>query len=377
MPLWIAFKLLFDSPRKALLSTLSLAITAFILGFAVNTSNSFSKIADYKSLWGFDGSDMQVTRSTAVILPITHKQFLRQIHGEELIREVVPFSYFELIIPGSSDTAPRTLLGKVYEGDPGLIGLSNISGRHPMDEKEISLCIGTAHDTRKTVGDSILVLMENEARYLNITGIYQDISNMGEGFRLSSAAVLTVNPLFEPATYSLILKEAGKKDTLMSALRKRYGEAIQVELTIEEQLGFLGVTKSINASMILISLFFIGIMIVAVFNDIFLNIWEYRKTIGVYKLIGYTQKQLQYVMIWKSGVTAMGGIALGLPLLLFSGPHLMGSITSEFGVVDFPFVLTLTGTIAAYLLLTGVAILSARWASSSMKRINPRILVNE
>jgi len=183
--------------------------------------------------------------------------------------------------------------------------------------------------------------------------------------------------LYETDKYALILTDRSKTEAFKSAILKRYGEAIKIELTIEEQLGFLGISKSINASMILISLFFICVLMVSVFNDIFLNIWENRKTIGVYKLIGFTHPQLQRVMIWKTGVITLAGILVGWPLALFFGPLLMGSITSGFGVVEFPFAVTVWGSIAVYILLLVAAGLSSRWASESIKKITPRILVNE
>ena len=377
MPLWIAFQLLFDNPRKSIISAFSLVLTAFMLGFSVNTANSFSKIAEYKSLWGFDNSDLQVSRSTEVILPLEHEQFVHQMKQEELIREVVPYSYYELTIPGSEDSPPIELTGKVFEDAPAKIGLENITGRHPEREMEIALCVGTAGNLEKSTGDSVLVLMEHEPRWLNITGIYQDISNMGAGFRLSSSAVKAVYPLYEPDKYALILTDRSNTEVFKSDLLKRYGEAIKIELTIEEQLGFLGISKSINASMILISLFFICVLMVSVFNDIFLNIWENRKTIGVYKLIGFTHPQLQRVMIWKTGVVTLAGILVGWPLALFFGPRLMGSITSGFGVVEFPFAVTVLGSITVYILLLVAAGLSSRWASESIKKITPRVLVNE
>jgi len=347
------------------------------LGFSVNTSYSFSKMAEYRSLWGFDNSDLQVSRSTGVILPLEHLPFFHQLEQDAMIQEVVPYSYYELTLPGSENSPPVELMGKVFEGDPGKIGLNNLSGRHPGNEREISLCVGTARGLQKSVGDTVLVLLEQEAVRLLITGIYQDISNMGKGFRLTSSAVKAVYPLYESNKYALRLTDLNQKDSFKSALLKRYGEAIKIELTIEEQLGFLGISKSINVSMILISLFFICVLMVSVFNDNFLNIWENRKTIGAYKLIGFTHKQLKRIMVWKTLVLTFSGILLGWVLVLSFGARLIGSITSGLGVVEFPFVLTITGSIAVYMLLMTMAVLSARWASRSVEKISPRILVNE
>ncbi len=377
LTIWIAFKMISDNPRKTLFSLTSLVLTAFILGFSVNISNSFSSIMDYKSSWGFDNSDLQVSRSDGVILPIEHERFFEQMRSDEKIQAVVPFSYYDITIPPEGDAPPNSIGGKVYEVDPGNIGLINIEGTHPAGEHEISLCVGTAQKLNKVVGDSVVVLMENEPNILYITGIYQDISNLGEGFRLSKKAITALNPIFESNRYALILKDKGQVEQYKTSLLQKYGEAIKIELTIEQQLGFMGITKSINASMILISLFFVCVLIVSVFNDIYLNIWENRKSIGIYQLIGFTPLQLQTVMIWKTWVLSVAGIIIGLPVVLLLGPRLMSSITSGFGVVDFPFILSPLGTIAVLFLLMIAAIFSAWWASGNMKQISPRILISE
>ena len=374
---WIAVKMITDNPKKTAFSLISLLLTVFILGFSVNTSNSFSRILEYKSLWGFDNSDLQVYRSGEVILPVEHERLFQQMKNEEMIHEVVPFNYYELSIPPLGNAPPIRLNGKVFESDPGKIGLMNMEGTHPKEANNISLCVGTAQKLKKSVGDSVVVLLENEMVKLYITGIYQDISNLGEGFRLSTTAVKSVNPIFEPDRYALQLKDKSQVDLMKSNLLRKYGESIRIELTIEEQLGFMDITRSINASLLLISLFFVCILVVSVFNDIYLNIWENRKSIGIYKLIGFTPLQLQSVMLWKTWVLTIVSIIVGTPVVLFLGPRLMSSITSGFGVVDFPFIYTPIGSIAAAILLIAAATLSTWWASGTMKQIHPRILVSE
>lgn len=377
MSLWVALKLIIDNPKKSFFSMISLALTVFIFGFSVNISNSFSKITDHKSAWGFDNSDLQITRAKDVILPLEHSSLVDQLKDEEWIAEIIPFSYYELVVPSSNESAPSTLNGKVFEGSPSKAGLVNLSGAHPVGENEISLCVETAKKLSAVVGDSVTMLMENEPKRFFVSGIYQDISNLGEGFRLDETAVQSVNPLFKPDRYALIVTDKTRVDELKTALLKKYGEAIKIELTIDEQLGFLGITKSINASMLLISLFFMGVLIVSVFNDIFLSIWENRTSIGIFKLIGFTPHQLRMIMTWKTGILALVAMLLGFPLVLLLGPRLMGSVTAGFGVVDFPFVVSIPGSLFSMVFLLGAAVLSTLWASASIKQIRTQILVNE
>ena len=377
MSLWIALKLIADNPKKSLLSLINLVLTVFIFGFSVNISNSFSKITDHKAAWGFDNSDLQITRSKDIILPLEHSVLVDQLKNEKWMEKVIPFSYYELVVPSTNGAAPSTLNGKVFEGSPSVVGLINLSGTHPSGKNEISLCVGTAKKLSAVVDDSVILLIENEPKKFRVSGIYQDISNLGEGFRLDEAAVQAINPLFKPDRYALIVTDKTRVKEFKTELLKKYGEAIKIELTIDDQLSFFGVTKNINASLLLITLFFSCILIVSVFNDIFLSIWENRASIGIFKLIGFTPHQLRMIMIWKTGILTSVAMLLGFPLVLSVGPQLMSSVTAGFGVVDFPFAVSTPGSIVAMLVLLAVAVLSSYWASTSIKRIRTQILVNE
>jgi putative ABC transport system permease protein len=374
---WIAVKLILDNPKRNILSFLSLIIAVFIIGFSVNTSYSFQKINEHKSLWGFDNSDLQVRRSNEVILPVKHEDFVYLMENDEAIKDVVPFDYYELSIPASDNKPPVVLNGKVFESSPTKIGLINIEGEHPMGENEISLCVGTAKRLNKTIGDTTTLLLENELKFFTVTGIYQDVSNLGEGFRLSLTAIKSINPIFKPGRYALLLTDKNALSSVKSKLLKRFGEAIKIELTIEEQLGFMGITKSINASLFLISLFFIGVLLVSVFSDLVLSTWENRKSIGVYKLLGFTPLQLKLIMTWKVFIKTLVGIIVGLPLAIFLGPKVMSAITSGMGLVKFPFIIWPLGSLLIIPFILFVTLLSGWLSSGKLEKINPRILVNE
>jgi len=291
---------------------------------------------------------------------------------------VVPFSYYEVTVPSEAEDKPPVILqGKVFERNPEIIGLINLEGKHPEKAGEISLCVGTAQKYGKSPGDSIQLLVENEIATFLVTGIYQDISNLGEGFRLPLEAVKNTNPVFEPDKYALVLNDKNNAELFKSVLLKKYGESIKIDLTIEDQLGFMGITKSINASLLLISLFFVGVLIVSVFNDVFLSVWENRKTIGIYQLIGFTHRQLRIILIWKMVLVGILSILTGTLIIIFIGPRLMGFITSGFGVVDFPMDFSVAGTVLASFLFLFITVFSTFRASQSIKQINPKILVNE
>jgi putative ABC transport system permease protein len=377
LTVWLALKLIFDNPGRSVLTFLNLTIAAYITVFSMNALNSFKKIQDYKSMWGLDNADIQLFRPVSGILPVEHKALLRSLKEIADIREVVPFSYYDLTIQTEDEKRSEEISGKVYERAPSVTGLANVEGRDPEGEKDISLCIGTARAFGKKPGDSIRVRIENERKMFAVSGVYQDISNMGKGFRLSINAVKALNPLFEPDRYSLMLTTGEKTVETKNEILAKLGESVRIELTADDQLASSGITGSLISSIVLITLFFMCLVVTSLFNDIYMSVWENRKTIGILSLTGFTDEQLKTVMVFKSVIFTGAGVLAGIPLALFTEPFLMSSITAGMGIVQFPLAVSPAGMLVSVLVLILVTTLSSWRASVAVKKIKSLLLVNE
>ena len=367
-----------ESDRKStwLLGT-SLVGIIFIVVFSVNIANSFSQLHSNRSAWGFDNADVQVARNTATVLPLKHDQFMEMLSMEEKdIKTVTPFNYSSLSILSEDNKAVQEIFGKVYSGDISNAGLANILGEHPSGADGISLCIGTGRSFGKVVGDSILVFIEGQRKRFLITGLYQDVSTFGQGYRLHEKALRELNPLHEPEFYGVQLHEGVNSTAFVRQLQERFGETIKAELGIAERKSIIGLVTNVQGAVGVISIFFVLVMVVLINNDINIGIHQHTVAYAQLKSIGLINKQLRWSLVWRLLVLVAVASGIGIPLSLLLGPPIMNMLTGGIGLVAFPFVVS-TGSIgAAVLLLLVFAFLSAWFASSMIKKVDPRIVSN-
>lgn len=357
---------------------LSFVFIIFIIVFSINVSHSFSRLGENKPAWGFDSSDIIVSRSNSKVLALNHKQIIETFEskGKE-IKTIIPYSYSTLSILSDNNKPVQEIFGKVYSGNISDFGLMNLQGRSPKNADEIAICSGTSKKFNKHSGDSIKVFIEGQIKTFTVCGIYQDISNFGQGFRLHQEAMVKLNPLFEPNLYGLELSPEVNKEEFKNQLLKEIGASINIEMSVEESKTIIGIISNMKAGTIAISIFFILIMAIIINNHINIYINQNKLSFGKLKSIGYTTKQLKKSLIWKMGFILLIGGTVGTALSILSSPMIMGALTSGIGLDKFPFTSSFTGTAAANFGLFLVVLLSTWIASSNIRKLNPRILITD
>ncbi len=372
----LSIRFILEDKRRALVSFSVLLFTVFILAFSVNITSSLSGLKYNKAAWGFENSDIQLSRN-ATVIGLTHQQFKEMLQNEKGISAITPFSYENLTVLSNDGNHRINLIGKVYEGDVSKTGLVNLSGRHPVTENEIALCVGTSKQLNKVVGDSILVFIEGQKVNFLITGVYQDISNMGQGFRLSSTAIEKLNPVYIPNLYSLKLFAGIQAEQYKNYLLKTLGEMITIDTNIEDRIQQIGIVSNMEITFLILSLFFITILALSLWNDVIISIRDYRRTFGILKTAGFTPKELQKLLCWKMMLLTSFSLIAGIPLTLWLSPVLMSAVTKNLGLIHFPFVVNTTGMLLIIPLFFS-AVIACTWISSAgAAKVNPRILLIE
>jgi putative ABC transport system permease protein len=379
LPLLLLIGLRFttENRRRMMVTFAVLLSTVFILSFSVNISSSLSALKNNKAAWGFENGDIQLSRNTGTLIEFTHQQLKEILQNERGIHSFMPFGYESLTVLDKDGNTGIHLLGKVYEGDINDVGLVNLKGRHPIHDNEIALCIGTSKLLNRLPGDTIVVYVEGQRIIYNVTGIYQDIGNMGQGFRLQESAIKRLNPLYTPNIYSLKLAANEAPEEYKNYLIKKYASNITIDTNIEDRLAQMGVISNMKITFLSLSLFFISILLLSIWNDVIISIRDYRKTFGILKTAGFTPAQLRKLLIWKMIFPTFISFIVGIPLALWLSPVLMSQVTKNLGLVHFPFLIDTGGTgLIAFLFCCGVILFT--WASSSgASKVNPRILIIE
>lgn len=337
---------------RNLLLIVSLAACMCAMSILLNMGNSFSALKDNPAAWGFEEVDLTLKKESNVLISRRHTEIMQLLSKEPALKGIVPYEWYSLSIFPQNDQPGQELLGKVYDQSLSSAGLLNLHGKHPQQANEIALCIGTATKYASGLGDSIRLRIEGQEQYLRVCGIYQDIGNMGQGFRLHSSAIKKENPLFEPSLYGLQVRLGEDIERLKGDLSRRYGEIFSFERSISEIVQDMGIISGVWALVQVLGIFFLLVMGILIVFDFGLIRREEEGHFRVLQAIGMNRPLLKESLQWRLGFVLLLSISLGILAGDMVGGLIISQISAGLGLPEFPY-----QAHVAYLVFLGVCCL--------------------
>ena len=376
LPIFLGLRMLMSNKKRAFLLFIGLVFVVFVQVLYTNTDNSILNLDDNRPSWGYPNTDLFI-RSSASLEENEEDIFRDYLAEDDRVKEVVKMGIYGANLPAQEGKAPQTFIGFIYDDELEKLDLVNLEGRHPVFETEVSIGINSAKDLNKTIGDSIAIFMEGQLVNYSITGVYQNLSNLSEGFKMRIEGVRELNPLYQLNRYNVILHEEESPADYKAELLEVYGTTYDVRIDSESQGDLKNIIAGIKRVFLLVSLLFLGVLFLTVFNDTVLSIRENQKNMGILKAVGLTPFQLQLSLILKAVFTAILALIVGVPLSLQIIPSAMDVLTSNVGLAKFPYVFDLNKTLLVIPLIMFITIGSVWIASRRLLKIRPRILVRE
>lgn len=376
LPVFLGLRMLMSNKKRAFLLFIGLLFVVFVQILYTNVDNSILNLDDNRPSWGYTNSDMFIDATT----PLEENEediFKEFLEDDERVKAVVKMGVYGANLPAAENKAPQTFIGFIYDDELEKLDLVNLEGRHPVFETEISIGINSSKELNKGLGDTLDIFMEGQLVPFTITGIYQHLSNLSEGFKMRIEGVRELNPLYQLRRYNVILYEEEDKEAFREEILETYGSTYKVRTDSESQSQLKNIIAGIKNVFVLVSMLFLGVLFVTVFNDTVLSIRENQKNLGILKAIGLTPWQLQLALVLKAIFIAILALAIGIPLSLQIIPHAMDILTSNVGLAQFPYVFDLNKTLLNIPIILGLTIGSVWIASQRLLKIRPRILVRE
>ncbi len=373
---FLALRFLMSNKKRALLLFIGLSFVIFVQLLYVNGRSSLIGLDDNRPAWGFNYCDISVTQ----LGPILQNQedfFKEDMEDDDRVKDVVKRGFYGASLPAQEGKAPKALVGIIYDDEMEKVGLRVIDGRHPVFEDELSLGVGSSRQLGLGIGDSIELFMEGQLIPYNITGIYQSLNNLSEGFYMRIEGIREFNPLYQIRGYEIKLKKGEDMHAFKEELIKTYGSAYRIEASTEDLGRLKGILKGIQDVLFLISLLFLGVLFVTVFNDTVLSIREGQRNLGIFKAVGMTPLQLQLALIIKSVIIAVVALIVSIPISLYLIPTSLSQLTVVGGLTEFPYLFHMNYTILVVPFILFLTILSVWIASRRLLKIRPRILVRQ
>ena len=371
-----AIKQMLTNPRQVFFMIISTLVTVVVVVFSVNVFTSINNMDKDMSVWGMDKSDIRVELNNGYH---DEEQIIDEIIEDERVAVAsAVMEYFPVSIEAVDNIASTVIIGNIYDNSLDDMGLINIEGNNPSKSNEISLGINTAKKYSVTVGDEFSIVLNGKKLKYKVSGIFQTVSNTGNGYRMTAEGYNRCGVDFESYLYAVCLKDHDKKTEFINDYSEKYKD----ELTIEESDSVAGgsissITENVGLGVLVMSVMFIVILMIIIANVITLYVQHEKRNFGILKVCGMTPFQLHLSLVEQMWLILLFSMIVGIPMAIVGTPVLMSLIMSNMGMVRYPIATnTLLTLIAMTILFVVISIVF--WSSTGrVLKIDARELISE
>ncbi len=362
--------------RQSLFIIITMLLTSFVFTGTINSYNTLLNLGDNLPYWGLDNSDLTVEFPSETSSEYT-SNFVAAMKKDRRVEGVLPWCWSRVSYK-TEDSNSKTLEIMAYDGDLNSVGITNIKGRSPITEDEVSLAINTSKDMKKDIGDSVDIYIQGIKKSFIITGVYQSTLDGGTGLRLQMKAIANQLADYDSILYAIKLKNSTDSPTFLKELQSSYSNGINVKRTFDVYKSFIAsTTDNLSYALLFLFIVFTAVTFIVVFNITLITIYQQKKELGIFKALGMTNTQIRAAIAYKTLLAAIIGILLGVPCGILFIPKLLNMVVSSIGLLSLPYVISIPGTLAILTLSAMIVSFSVWVASSKVVQIKLSSLINE
>lgn len=244
-------------------------------------------------------------------------------------------------------------------------------------DNEILVTETVAREIGKDIGDTVEVNYDGNSAEFMISGVYQCANDMGANFGISKDGAKRLGLTDESKFFTYyVLHDPDKVDVMMNELKDKYDDRISVD-DPNSWSGLSSIVSALDAFCVLmyvISMLFIFVVIIMTGSKI---LYQEKNDFGIYKSLGFTSFKLRIMFALRFGiVSAIGGIA-GIILSAGMTDPIVGVFLQRCGIAAFSSRLTPLAMIQPAIVVMGMFMVFAYFASRGIRKVEPRILITE
>ncbi len=377
---WLmALKSLFSRKRRLVMSCITAMLCSFIFFFCVNMNEFFNTSALNPEFWGGDSSDIALTRN-GKRFAVDRAVLQQTLAANEEIAFFTAIDYGQVAIPASPGKKSSIQYGSLYAGNMDQFKLRNINGQNPRSSLEVSLGVSTAKQYKLKVGDNLELNIAGKLLGYTVSGIYETVTNMGQGFRMTEDGYRRGEPGHKGNIFiiKLVDNSAQSKTNFIAGMEKKYGEGVDAKDSSIVMAPMIdAITRGIRQVLAMIFILFAIVAMAMMANATSMELHENRKTFGIYKTMGMTPSQIRMIMSLKTALAAFAGTMMALVLELCLHTTLLRAALEMFGIATVELTVNIPVTAAVIVLFTVLCAASSWVSSRSAKNIQARSLVLE
>ena len=251
-----------------------------------------------------------------------------------------------------------------------------LEGRTCSAADEIVITEFIAANFGLNIGDTATISGGLGSGEYTVTGIYSCANDMGDNIGMTAAGYLLISR-DDPQIWChhYFLSDPSQKAAITEALESAYGGDVHVHENTWP--GLFGIIAAMRALLVFMyGMVTAFILIVTVMTGNRLLAAEQRNN-GIYKALGFTNRQLRLSFALRFGMTAAIGGVLGLVLAGAATDPLVSSAMKLAGISNFTSASTLNSTLLPMAVVIGLFTLFAYLAAGKIKRTDLTALISE
>ncbi|WP_066021078.1 MULTISPECIES: ABC transporter permease [Clostridium] len=376
----LAIKDLLNNVKQNLLLFILIGAAVYMTAFCINTRYALKNVGKNAAYWGFEKSDISLTAKNNVTRSKILKD-MNDIKRDTKAAEVANFYAYYVSIPKTDEFPSSNTMTFVYDSDFDSIGLENVTGKNPRQDDEISISTKLSSKYKKDVGDYFTIYINGNKKSFLITGIYQNSFNAGENIRLKDSIVSKLDASFKdkvPAQSSIIIKDKANTSKMFNKIKDKYNNNYYIETGNQYLSNHIsGSLAPISGILMVIIISFVIVAVFCIFNFNLINIYAYKKTLGIYKSLGFTNNEIVKIYAYKVLLITISSIILFLPIEKVTQSPVISTILSIMGIRKMPLSMCSLQIAASLIVFIILICISVIISCRTISNINTRDLVNE
>ena len=267
-------------------------VLLFLVMFVMTILISFAGILSYNVVIKPENFMRTLSEETpSVILQVdaTQKAYIKEeLQQHEQVEQVLLYGSTTVEVEGN------TLTAFVCEDFGKVKNDLCYEGRNPQQKDEIALGSSLAEQENLSIGDKVSVTLENTTKTYTIVGLVQSVNYQGQICELTEEAMEILQNQPQSTSFYIYLKEGADAEKFVEEVKKAYEQEIYQEINYEKmtqtsQEMYTGVVKLVIAAISIITVFIILLILFIIMKSYLV---QNRQELGIYKALGYSNKQL-------------------------------------------------------------------------------------
>ncbi|QSX05701.1 ABC transporter permease [Sedimentibacter sp. zth1] len=256
---------------------------------------------------------------------------------------------------------------------------SILKGRIPLYDNEIVITEILSDEIEKGIGDTVTVSTKNKEKKYIISGLFQYMNDVGKCFGMTFATAERITQeKIRPGYFYYVIKDKSKIQKVTDMLNEKFSDVLSATVyDIKKDANVKTIQDSLDAITSLIYIISVVIVLVIVTMVCAKTFLKEKIDIGIYKSIGFTDRNIRFHFTLRFIVVSVVGSVFGIILSLLLTSKMINSLFRIIGISSLATEYSLFTILAPTVLICVCFVVFSYFSSRKVKKVSVNELIFE